>query len=311
MLEKQFSGVQLRLKQVDIPGLGELSRYAFESAFGSYSWDNSTISEATSELSRAFGGAKFLFDTTTSRRFAGDSTLPRARYYSISDDDYGWDDRTLLREISAYLTGSIYAGLVSFFDTSMQNSMELLGILAEIPKKNYDALDFSLPSFLIALRPLARDPVLRKAYGRGRHYVVQIPFTLTTETFERVIDLRRPEAQVWLVEEFKSTMVDEDIQIPVLIGRKPPADFAELLPSLLDQWLGGGWSTGNLAGFFARRVGADGLVYPSARSNASLNLYNGTVRDSAAWCFVRYKDAPEMQINGRLPSALHRLPHHG
>jgi hypothetical protein len=208
MLEKQFSGVKLRLKQVDIPGLRELSRYAFESAFGSYSWDNSTISEAMSELSRAFGGAKFVFDTTTSRRFAVDSTLPRARYYSISDDDYGWDDHTLLREISAYLTGSKYAGLVSFFDTSMQNSMELLGILAEIPKKNYDALDLSLPSFLIALRPLAPDPVLREAYGRGCHYVVQIPFTLTTETFERVIDLRRPEAQVWLVEEFESTIGD-------------------------------------------------------------------------------------------------------
>jgi hypothetical protein len=83
MLEKQFSGVKLRLKRVDIPGLGELSRYAFESAFGSYSWDNSTITEATTELRRAFGGAKFVFDTTTSRRFAVDSTLPRARYYKL------------------------------------------------------------------------------------------------------------------------------------------------------------------------------------------------------------------------------------
>jgi hypothetical protein len=296
MFGKQFSSIELCLKQVDIPGLGELSRYVFNSAFGSYSWDDNTINEATSELSRTLGGSEVVFDTTTSRRFSGDSTLPRSRYYSLSNDDCGWDDHTLLREISAYLTGSTYPGLVSFFDTSMQNSMELLGILAAIPKKNYEALDLSLPSFLIALRPLAPDLVLREAYGRARHYVVQIPFTLTTEVFERVIDLRRPEAQAWLVEEFNSTFVLGDTRFPVLIGRQPPTNFRELLPSLLDQWLGGGWSTGNMAGFFARGVGGDGLIYPSARNDANVNVNDGAVRDSAGWCFVRYESAPEMQI---------------
>src|SRR5262245_13218260 len=162
------------------------------------------------------GGAEVMFDSTTSRRFAGDSTVPRARYYSIPVDDYGWDDHTLLREISAHLTGSRYPGLVSLFDTSMTNSMELLGILAAITKKNYKALDLRLPSFLIALRPLAPDPTLREAYGRSRHDVVQVPFTLTTEVFKHVIDLRRLEAQAWLVEEFKSVNRVDGAEFPVL-----------------------------------------------------------------------------------------------
>jgi len=51
-----------------------------------------------------------------------------------------------------------------------------------------------------------------------------------------------------------------------------------------------------MTGFFARRVGADGLVYPSARNNASVHVSDGAVRDSAGWCFVRYESATEMQI---------------
>jgi len=44
---EQFSSVKLRLKQVDIPGLDELSRYVFDSAFRSLAWDDSTINDVT------------------------------------------------------------------------------------------------------------------------------------------------------------------------------------------------------------------------------------------------------------------------
>ena len=57
MSSNLFSSVELRLKQVDVPGLGALGRYVFDSAFGSYSSDDNTVGEATSKLSRAYGGA--------------------------------------------------------------------------------------------------------------------------------------------------------------------------------------------------------------------------------------------------------------
>lgn len=303
-----FTSVELRLKQVDTPRLEPLARYAFNAAFGAYTIDEQQVSDATNRLSQRYGGAEVQFDQATPRRFAGDATLPRGCYFSISIDDAGWDGHTLLHEISAYLAGSTYPGLVSFFDTSMANAVELLGILAEIPKKNFKALDLSLPSFLVALRPLESDGVLHEAFGPGRHYVVQIPFTLRSASLRQVIDLRKAEAQSWLVEQFAGTLRIDEEDFPVLLGRRPPNDFAELLPSLLDQWLGGGWSTGNLAGFFARRAGADGLVYPSARSNPSVTMNSGRVHESSGWCFILYRGAGEMHMTNALSQASDEWP---
>ncbi len=308
MSNTPFTSIDLRLKQVDTPSLGPLARYAFNSAFGAYTIDEQQVSNATNRLSQRYGGAAFQFDQATSRRFAGDGTLPRGCYFSISIDDAGWDGHTLLHEISAYLTGSAYPGLVSFFDTSMANTMELLGILATIPKRNYKALDLSLPSFLVALRPLESDGVLHEAFGPGRHYVVQIPFTLRSASLRQVIDLRKAEAQSWLVEQFGGTFQIEEDDYPLLLGRRPPNDFAEFLPSLLDQWLGGGWSTGNLAGFLARRAGADGLIYPSARSNPSVTMNSGRVHESSGWCFVLYRHAGEMHMRHAFSQASDEWP---
>jgi hypothetical protein len=308
MSRNPFSKVELRLKQVDTPRLEPLARYAFDAAFGAYTLDEQQVGDAKDRLSQRLGGAEVQFDRATPRRFAGDATLPRGRYFSVSIDDAGWDGHTLLHEISAYLTGSTYPGLVSFFDTSMANTMELLGILAEIPKKNFKALDLSLPSFLVALRPLDPDGVLHEAFGKGRHYVVQVPFTLRSASLRQVIDLRNAEAQSWLVEQFSGRFRIGERDFPVLLGRRPPNDFAELLPSLLDQWLGGGWATGNLAGFFARRAGADGLVYPSVRSNPSVAMTNGNAHESSGWCFVRYRGAGKMHMTHAFSQASDEWP---
>jgi hypothetical protein len=292
-----FSEARLLLKQVDLSAVGELERHALSTALLAYGLaeDDDEIERGTSELRRATGAVDVQFDPTRARRFAGDSTLPRSRYYSLADDDFGFDDRTLLREMSAYLVGSTYPGLVSFFDTAGANTMELLAILAEVPDQNTRSLDLAMPSLLVALRPLASDSMLQDAYGKGDQYVVQIPYTLLVETIENVIDLRRPAARAWLVERFASDFELDGKRFPVLLHREPLVEFSQLLPSLLDQWLGGGWSTGNMTGYFAREARAGGLVYPSARSNAFVEVEHDIVTESSGWCFVRYADAPEME----------------
>ncbi len=285
------------MKQVDVAALGELELHALSTTLRAYGigHDVDDIERGRSELRDLLAGeVDPEFDPTRARRFAGDNSLPRSRYYSLLDDLLA-DHRTLLREMSAYLVESSYPGLVSLFETEGANTAELLGILAAVPRKNYDALDLEAPSLLIGLRPLTRDPLLHDAYGRGSQYIVQIPYVESTEDIRDVIDLRRTAAQRWLVEQFNRTVQLEGEEVPVVLGREPPGDFSQLLPSLLDQWLGGGWTTGNMTGFFARESGAGGLVYPSARSNPWVEVGDGSATSSSGWCFVRYEGASEME----------------
>lgn len=304
-VEKPFSDVRLTLKQVALSGLGDLQRHALSTALLGYGLteDPGRAERATAEISEAFAGAPVEFDPTRPRRFAGDRTLPRSRYSSVADNATRSDHGTLLHEMSAYLVGSSYPGLVAFFDNDGANTMEALGILADVPKRNYRALDLAVPSLLVGLRPVQGDPVLRDAYGKGRQYVVQVPYELTTSTISDALDLRRPADRDWLVEQFGTTFEVDDEVFPVLLGRRPPIGFRQLLPSLLDQWLGAGWSTGNMAGFFARQAGAGGLVYPSARSDPWVDVEHGTVAGSGGWCFVSYAGAPDMEISAQVSQA--------
>jgi hypothetical protein len=206
--------------------------------------------------------------------------------------------------MSAYLIGSTYPSLVSLFDSDGANTMELLGILADIPKRNYAALDLTVPSLLIAVRPLIADPMLRDAYGKATQYAIQVPYQLSDRTIGGVLDLREPAARTWLVAQFNRTFRLEDREFPVLLGRDRPDNFEQILPSLLDQWLGGGWTTGNMAGLFARQAGANGLIYPSARSNAWVELTDNVVTDSVAGVSYPTRMLPIWKRTFRLVSRL-------
>ena len=293
-----LSDARLSLKQVDVSALGEIERLVLAATLRTYGFDyysKDDIDHGTASLSKLLAGAEVQFDSSGGRRFAGDRTLPRTRYFSVLEG--GSDGRTLLGEMSAYLTGSTYPGLVSLFDTDGANTLELLGILSDIPKRNYRALDLAVPSLLVAVRPLNTDPMLADTYGKGSQYVAQIPYQLSDRTITGVLDLREPEARTWLLAKFNGTFRIGEEDFPVLPGRSPLVDFEQLLPTLLDQWLGGGWTTGNITGFFAREAGAGGLVYPSARSNACVEIRDHVVMGSSGWCFVSYKGAPKMETN--------------
>lgn len=302
-MDEHLSEVALSLKQVDVCSLDELALYALSATLHAYGLkqEPEQIERGKSNLRDTFQQANLTveFDPTTSRRFAGDRTLPRSCYYSIRNDSplAGSDGSTLIQEICAYLIGSQYPGLVSIFENLGIIAGELLTTLASISKKNMDALSLNEPSLLIALRPLARDEFLRSAYGNAKNYLVQIPYVLTEETVQDVLDLRRPEAQSWVVDQFKRSFSLGDKEFPVLLQREPPANFAQLLPSLIDQSLGGGWGTGNMVGHFVRQAGAAGLVYPSARTNAWVEVEDNVVKRSNGWCFVRYAGAGPMEIN--------------
>ena len=291
------SNIQLHLKQIDLDSASDVAREVFAATVGGYTLDVDETERKASELSDLLAGAEVVVDPTQPRRFAGDRTLSRTRYHALVRNDLDSDEGTVLREVRAYL--GRYPGLVSLLDTTGLNTMELLGILADVPGDNYRALDLSQPSLLIAVRPLAEDRVLHNIYGTGRHYVVQVPFRLSVRSVRNVIDLRTPAAQSWLADRFNSDLEIGDHRFPTLLGRNPP-DFSTLLPSLLEQSLGSGWTTAHQAGFFARQSGATGLIYPAARSNSSVGVENGTVVVWSGWCFVSYEGAPAMEMTSVL-----------
>jgi hypothetical protein len=299
-LGAHFSDIDLSLKQVDPSIVGEVERYVLNATLGAYGFTDEEREQTTSELGGLFGDVAVEFDPTTARRFAGDRTLPRTRYHVLLDDRSDSDDLALLREISAYV-GS-YAGLVSLFDTTGLNTLEWLGVITDVSPANYRALDLNQPSLLIAVRPLARDEVLSERYGSSGHYVVQFPFRFSTRSLQNVTDLRRPTAQNWLAERFNGEVQIGDRRFPVLLGREA-TDLSRLLPTLLDQWLGAGWTTANLAGLFLRQAGAAGVVYPSARSNAFVDVRDGALVASSGWCFVSYEGARGMHISSAVSVA--------
>jgi hypothetical protein len=123
-----FSDVRLRLKQADMAALGEPGRSLFTAVLGSYglSLTEDDIADGQARLSRTLGGTEVKFE---------------------------WGGRR-----SAYLLGSTYPGLITLFDSDGMQTMEFLGILADIPDRNYQALDFTQLSLLMAIHPLAPDP---------------------------------------------------------------------------------------------------------------------------------------------------------
>jgi len=127
-------------------------------------------------------------------------------------------------------------------------------------------------------------------------------------TFERLIDLRMPNTRHWFVKEFTrltTTIPKEDtrlkeseLSIPVFPIAGPLDDFKDLLPTLLDQDQGGGRGATQAAGVWLRRLGAEALIFPSARADISVLISHGELKDWYGWNLVDYRGAPPPAFSG-------------
>jgi hypothetical protein len=104
-------------------------------------------------------------------------------------------------------------------------------------------------------------------------------------TIENVIDLRLPGTQKWFFDHFK----DGDGHFLVKEGGTA-REFFDLIPMLLHPALGGTDVT-HAIGSWMRSSGVNGLVFPSARSDASVTIKNGELVDWRGWNFVDYRSA--------------------
>jgi hypothetical protein len=224
------------------------------------------------------------------RRFAGDHLLPRLRYHAVCDES-GNDNKTLCKELFAYRDVRLSGGIRMFDPTDAVDKRALQ------PPWNAP----SPPMVYVRVDPGGFNRYLRRAGLEQKPLVFLFPVRVARERIKNVVNLRQPATQLWFVR-FFSDFVDDisawsrGVQQSLRWWPRRPRleSFEQILPSLITQELGGNTFTRGV-GSWLRRANVNGLIYPSARCDASLILTNGTVTGFCGWNFVDYRGAEPPQ----------------
>lgn len=263
-----FDGI-LRLKQIDHSRLYDSGHKIVRMCFGSYDWPITSGNILPPQ-----------------RRFAGDKSLPRGRYYTIASDSSGNDSGTLYYELLAYgsheTEKSGRQGYFEFFDLTVpeQRQFALKLLSPEIKKKLDPFLEY--PILLVGLLPAHNipHPFAAKHNNKAETFWAVTPLVIQNREVRNVIDLRIP-----AIADAFCKIVTRSCNSPL---KKPLDSFSDLLPTLLNQELGGGTGACPVIGNILRNAGIWGLIYPSARSDTYVKIHNGSVVDSGGWIYLEY-----------------------
>jgi hypothetical protein len=236
------------------------------------------------------------------RRYSGERNLPRACYYSVCQhvdaDDFGDDRQTLCRELFEYADPRL-PGYVFVTDSYSRHPLGTPG--SRGPNFRHGILVYMLapPASDAAKLALWREwfqPVLaRMPDPDAQLAVTHIPTNFARVSIDNVLDLRREAARKWLWVTF-GLGADNAIYLHA----KPFSRFETMLPHLIYPEFGGSGLTLAI-GSWMRSVGVSGLVFPSARSNASVKNHSADqIEYFHGWNFVDYRGAelvPDSEIH--------------
>jgi hypothetical protein len=292
-----FERKRLTLKQTDPSRLDEIGKHAsklFSVWFDTWN-DNKArdIEDAYANLESLSPGGRSEYEVTTdvrpNRRFSGDGFLSASRYYSLCDPSTGFDGGTMLRELTAY------------HDPWTKGLVDIVDLADNHPEGNSEsdilARDDASkgPGILISIPPFTATEYawLRSAAMRWEATRIVLPATISEITLERVVDLRVPRVATWFTQNLtRLQWLTGNGSVAPAFPRKAPLDsFQELLPTLVVQIHGGGNGATRIAGQWLRSLGADALIYPSARSDTALTVIGGEVASFCGWCLVDYRGA--------------------
>lgn len=249
------------------------------------------------------------------RRFAGGLNLPRSQYYTLCENSNGNDAGTLANELSAY---------VDYTETGEQQILDLSDPSTYNFFSRYFGHFFSdnyIPEKALAIIYYSRtgipNPFHSYLYAviKGetiqfseviRSFPILIPVNTKEITIKNVIDLRLPKTQQWFYENlikgipgllFLYDNNDQGTLTPHLyINGKRPSGFFDLLPLLMTHFIGGTMITDVIAKWLIS-IGANGLIYPSARSDIYAEIINGTLNEFKGWCLVDYSNSQKPDNN--------------
>jgi hypothetical protein len=303
-----FSTVDLIVKQVKLDALHEVGQAAIHETFNGFvakGMTEETQRQRREQIVELLGGeerasgTEMRFDLTY-RRFDGDPTLSRGRYYSISVDEAGYDNSTLCQELLAYYEPK-QPGWVAAFDLSMvEHRTSLSSWFDSMPESELRRLDLDGSALVIVFTPLngRPHPFATRFTDRVAPFLVTIPTEVKRVRMDRVIDLRDPSTASWFTREMTQWRVELDGKEVSMIPAKPPLqEFRDLIPTLLEQSRGGASrATMSSAGLRLRQLGANGLIFPSARADSFVEVRKDQVEGSSGWNLVDYRGASEPQM---------------
>jgi hypothetical protein len=283
------------VKQINQERLTDLGRAALSAAFVGFADQPSDEKgpREYAELMSTHLGARFEVDPKIQRRYAGDHTLPRGRYYALCDE-HGNDQGTLVGELRAYYEPQ-RVGVVQMVDCTVPDDLEKVRRWA-MPVSDPKQLVFQFPPINGTANPFVKtfSDVIGHADFADRlgplMLSVGLPLTVRKLRREKVLDLREPSTGKWLARTL-STLEWRPHDIPIrCFPRRPPLEqLRDLLPELLVQENGGGGAC-VAVGVLLRYLGADGLIFPSARNDAGVLIEGGKVVGHHGWNFVDYAD---------------------
>jgi hypothetical protein len=97
----------IHVKQLDVAEMSQFGRGLFDHCYrgfiASRSPDDPDVERHLGFL-EAITGTETWFDSSTARRFAGDSTLGRSRYHTVCRSSLGDDGGTLLNELLSWFS---------------------------------------------------------------------------------------------------------------------------------------------------------------------------------------------------------------
>jgi hypothetical protein len=208
-------------------------------------------------------------------------------------------------ELLAYHNPSS-AGPIALLDLGHENDARL--VLGEEPGAAHAiALIFLNPGD----RPAPFTEALRKAGLEDEHEqlrsrmnmpddwlgLILLPYKIVELDLDEVVDLRYPECQDWFVSEFGTSAFEKFLARDA--GHQNITDFPHLIPALISPVPGGGMFDGisQYAGHWLRTHDIQALVYPSARTDASVLIRDGQIEDHRGWNLVDYRGAPPPTID--------------
>ena len=229
------------------------------------------------------------------RRYAGDRNFSRGRYFTVCDDQNGDDSQTLCREIFAYIDSSVpgRAYIGDAWDTQLYQALGGDKLPDELRNCLYVMLLEPFNKSEQADYHRAYNPVLECLSSPHGLKLLPIPVRWYDVEIPQVLDMRRPEVQEWLFQFFRAG----DGAILVKPG-KPANSFYEMLPAMYHPYRGGSGVTAGI-GSWLRTMGVNGLVFPSARSNAMIKVDpNGKLIGTHGWNLLLYSDSrPDHQVH--------------
>ncbi|MBP6810928.1 MAG: hypothetical protein KA138_05395 [Saprospiraceae bacterium] len=289
-LAYQTGPVKCWLKQIRVDQLDKRSRLILAECFPDFD-GQFAVSEFYQSSGYEFEYSKYRTLRTKTgrlRRYAGDETLPGGRYHSICQDASGNDGGTLVWELMSYW-GNQSRMFPELIDSTVHVS------LANKLRETIPNLD--RPFLMLKYREISE--ISDQGIILGDSTAIVLPLTIQEVVLDSVVDLRLP-----VVQDFFSNVLGRleaalgmtgnfsDGKVVTQTLKEAPADFRELLPTLLSPQPGGSTFL-DAIGAICRNSGVKGLVFPSSRLDSNIEYVRSEgIKTFSGWNFVDYRDSP-------------------